>query len=454
MNELKVDVCVIGAGSGGLSVAAGAVQMGASVILIEGHEMGGDCLNYGCVPSKALLHAGAVGMDFSAAKDHVLQTIKDIAPNDSQERFESLGCEVLRDWATFISPQVVEAGGKRIRARRFVVSTGSSPVVPPIDGIDTVEVFTNETIFDLREKPEHLIIIGAGPIGIEMAQAHVGLGCKVTVVEAGRMLGRDDPEAVSIVCDALKAKGVTVLEGTSVTRVENANGVTVHTSEGAVVGSHLLVAAGRRVNLDRLNLTSAKVEHSPRGIVVDSGLRSKTNRRVYAIGDAAGGMQFTHLAGYHAGVIIRSMLFGLPAKARHAHIPRVTYTSPELAQIGLTEADAKEKYGDKVEVAKAGLEHVDRAIATKNTSGFVKVMVVKGKPVGVTIVGPNAGELIAMWAMAMANGLKLSAIANTVLPYPTMSEINKRAASAYFSPRLFENPMVKRVVRLVQRVLP
>lgn len=454
MENIKVDVCIIGAGSGGLSVAAGAAQMGASVVLLEGHEMGGDCLNFGCVPSKALLSAGASGVAFDAGKDHVRSVIDAIAPHDSQERFEGLGVRVIREYGRFIDAKTVEAGSHRITARRFVVATGSGPVVPQIPGIETVTAHTNETIFELRDKPEHLIIIGGGPIGMEMAQAHRRFGCDVTVVEGAKALGRDDPDAAAIVVQTLRDLGVTILEDTKVDSVSADNGVTVKTSGGDIVGTHLLVAAGRKVNIDKLNLEAAGVDHDKRGVKVDDGLRSVSNRKVYAIGDAAGGMQFTHLAGYHAGVIVRSMLFGLPAKAKTNHIPRVTYTSPELAQIGLTEAEAKAEHGDAVAVHRVEFAGNDRGLAMSDTVGFTKIMVVKGRPVGVTMVGSGAGELIAMWAMAMANNLKLSAISNTVLPYPTRSEINKRAASAYFTPKLFESPTVKRVVGLVQRWIP
>ncbi|WP_420857385.1 dihydrolipoyl dehydrogenase family protein [Marivivens marinus] len=454
MKRIKTDICVIGAGSGGLSVAAGAVQMGASVVLIEGHKMGGDCLNYGCVPSKALLAAGKMGLGYAEAKDHVASVIDTIAPVDSQERFEGLGCTVIRDYGHFISPREVQAGDTIITARRFVIATGSSPFVPPIPGLDTVTVHTNETIFDLREKPDHLLIIGGGPIGMEMAQAHRRLGCKVTVIEGAKALGKDDPELAAIVLDRMRADGIEIVEGAQAEKVSAEGGVTVHTTKGDFTGSHLLMAVGRKVNIDKLNLDAGQVAHDRRGVTVDAGLRSTSNRRVYAIGDVAGGLQFTHVAGYHAGVIIRSMLFGLPSKAKVSHIPWATYTDPELAQVGLTEAEAQARYGDRAEVARFELHHNDRAIATGQTTGLIKVMVVKGRPVGASIVGAGAGELIGLWAMAIANNLKMSAVAGTVLPYPTMGEINKRAAGAYFSPRLFDSPMVKRVVGFVQRWLP
>lgn len=463
MSEIETDICVIGAGSGGLSVASGAVQMGARVVLLEGHKMGGDCLNYGCVPSKALLSAAAkmraVGReptdaDYAAAKDHVAEAIATIEPHDSQARFEGLGVRVIRDFGRFIAHDKLQAGDTVIRARRFVIATGSRPFVPPIPGLGDVPYLTNETLFDLRERPEHLLIIGGGPIGLEMAQAHRRLGCKVTVIEAAKALGNDDPEAASHLLDHLRDEGVEILEGTAVTGVSGeAGNITVDLGDGqSLTGSHLLVAVGRKANTEGLDLHKAGVEPTKTGVKVGTDLRSPTNRRVYAIGDAAGGMQFTHLAGYHAGVIIRPMLFGLPAKARSDHIPRVTYTDPELAQVGLTEAAAQEAYGDRLTVITQPYSGNDRAIATGQTEGFAKVMVVKGRPVGATIVGPQAGELIQVWALALANRLKMGAIAAMVSPYPTLGEINKRLAGAYFSPKLFESPWVKRIVRLVQRV--
>ncbi len=473
MADIKVDVCIIGAGSGGLSVAAGAVQMGASVALIEGHKMGGDCLNYGCVPSKALIasakHAHAMGagrpfgvapvspdVSYAAAKDHVHRVIDTIAPVDSQERFEGLGVLVIRDWGRFISPTQVRAGEHVVTARRFVVATGSSPLVPPIPGLDTVPHFTNETIFDLRERPDHLLIIGGGPIGLEMAQAHVRLGSRVTVIEGARAMGKDDPELAAIVLERLRAEGVEIAEDAPAEEIGGTDGtIRVRVRDGRTFeGTHLLVAVGRKVNLDRLDLDKAGVAHDGRGVKVGADLRSVSNRRVYAVGDAAGGLQFTHVAGYHAGVIIRSMLFGLPSKAKTSHIPWATYTDPELAHVGLTEADARKAHGGRLTVVRWQYDENDRAIAEGKTVGLVKVMVVGGRPVGASIVGAQAGELIGMWAMAIANGLKMTAIANTVLPYPTLGEVNKRAAGAYFSPKLFDSGLVKRVVGLVQRYLP
>ena len=469
---IKCDLLVIGAGSGGLSVAAGASQMGASVVLLEGHKMGGDCLNYGCVPSKALLasakaaygqsHAAAFGVadqvpdvDYAAAKTHVHKTIETIAPMDSQERFEGFGVRVIRAFGAFISPTEVQAGDHVIRPRRVVIATGSAPLVPPVPGLERVPYETNETLFDLRERPEHLLIIGGGPIGMEMAQAHIRLGCKVTVIEGAKALGRDDPEAAAIVLDALRAEGVEIAEDALAAEITGeAGAIEVRTKDGrSFSGSHLLMAVGRKSNVERLNLQAGGIEPSQTGIKVDASLRT-SNKRVYAIGDVAGGMQFTHVAGYHAGVIIRSALFGLPSKAQDLHIPRATYTDPELAQVGLTEAEARTKFGDKLELARFDFHHNDRALAELKTKGFIKVMVVQGRPVGATIVGHQAGELISLWSLALANRLKMSQVAAMVAPYPSIGEINKRVAGAYFSPRLFESQMVKRAVQFVQRWIP
>jgi pyruvate/2-oxoglutarate dehydrogenase complex dihydrolipoamide dehydrogenase (E3) component len=471
MADIKTDLLVIGAGSGGVSVAAGAVQMGADVTLLEGHKMGGDCLNYGCVPSKALLAAGhaahamkagaAMGVtpvepqvDYAKAKDHVAAVIDTIAPVDSQERFEGLGVRVIREFGRFTGPRTVQAGAHTITARRVIIATGSSPFVPPIPGLDNVPYQTNETLFDLREKPEHLLIIGGGPIGMEMAQAHIRLGCKVTVIEGMKALGKDDPELAAIALEALREEGVDIVEGALAQQISGSEGdITVETSAGTFKGTHLLMAVGRKPNIDKLNLEAAGIEYERSGNTVDDRLQT-SNKKVYAIGDVAGGLQFTHVAGYHASLIIREVLFGLPAKVKTAHIPWATYTDPEMAQVGLTEAQAREQYGDKLEVARFEYHHNDRAIAIRQTKGLIKVMVVKGRPVGASIVGHQAGELIATWSLAIANGIKMAGISAMIAPYPTIAEVNKRAAGAYFSPKLFDNMKVKRVVRFVQRWLP
>ncbi len=466
----RVDLCVIGAGSGGLSVAAGAVQMGASVVLIEQGKMGGDCLNVGCVPSKSLIAAagkaramaGGFGVaaqpaevDFQAAQAHVRAVIARIAPIDSQARYEGLGCRVIRDTARFVGPDVIEVAGERIAARRFVIATGSRPKIPPIDGIDGVPYLTNETIFDLAERPGHLVIIGGGPIGCELAQAHRRLGAEVTVIDGGRALPKDDPELAAVVLDRLRAEGVRFAPGGQAASVAGGAGaIAVTLKDGSrIEGTHLLVAAGRQSVTDTLDLDRAGVETAENGLSVDRSLRT-TNRRIYAVGDVAGLQRFTHVAGYHAGVVIRSLMFALPSRLRDDHIPWATYTDPELAQVGLTEAQAKKVHGHRLTVVRFRYDDNDRAVTAGETDGLVKLMVAGGRPVGATIVGAEAGELIGFWALAIAARLKMSSIAGAVLPYPTLGEINKRAAGAYFSPQLFDNVWVKRVVRLVQAVVP
>jgi pyruvate/2-oxoglutarate dehydrogenase complex dihydrolipoamide dehydrogenase (E3) component len=472
VERIRTDLCIVGAGSGGLSLAAGAAQMGARVVLVEGGAMGGDCLNFGCVPSKALIAAakaaqarregeelgiapGEPQVDFGAVKDHVARVIAAIAPMDSQERFEGFGVRVIRDWGRFTSPTTLQAGETEITARRFVIATGSTALVPEIPGLDQVPFLTNETLFASREKPSHLLILGGGPIGMEMAQAHRRLGCRVTVVQSSRALPRDDPEAVALVLDRLRAEGVEILENAPVTGVEGrAGAISLLLGDGRrIAGSHLLVAVGRRVAVERLDLARANVAFDARGVTVDARLRT-TNRRIYALGDAAGGRQFTHLAGYHAGIVLRQVVLGLPAKATNRHIPWATYTDPELAQIGPTEAEARQTHGAALTVLRSDFAHNDRAQAEGKTRGLIKVMVVGGRPVGVTLCGPQAGELIGLWALAIASKMKLSAVAGMVLPYPTLSEVSKRAAGAYFSPKLFDSPMLKRLVQVVQRWLP
>jgi pyruvate/2-oxoglutarate dehydrogenase complex dihydrolipoamide dehydrogenase (E3) component len=317
-----------------------------------------------------------------------------------------------------------------------------------------VPFLTNETIFDLRERPEHLIVIGGGPIGIELAQAHRRLGCRVTVIEAAKALGKDDPQLASVVLEGLRDEGVEIVEGTPVDRVSaDGAGILVEGGGRNWAGSHLLVAVGRVVNVEDMGLEAAGVAFDRKGVRVGDDLRS-TNRRVYAVGDAAGRLQFTHVAGYHASVVVRPILFGLPARARHDHVPWVTYTDPELAQVGLTEAAAREEHGRGLSVARFEYAENDRAQTEGKTTGLIKVMVVRGRPVGASIVGAQAGELIGLWSLAIANGLKMLAVTGMSAPYPTYTELNKRAAGAYFSPKLFDNNNVKRVVRLVQRLVP
>lgn len=463
---IEADLCIIGAGSGGLSVAAGAAQLGRKVVLIEKGEMGGDCLNYGCVPSKALIAAAAraqairsagefgvnckeADVDFAAVMDHVRSVIAAIAPHDSQERFEGLGVTVIRAAGAFIGPRTVKAGDAEITAKHFVIATGSSPFVPPITGLDTAPYFTNETIFKNHTRPEHLLVIGGGPIGVELAQAHRRLGSKVTLIEADTILNRDDPEAVEIVRSRLKTEGVAVLEKSKAARVENSGaGVRLVLQSGdAVEGTHLLIAIGRKANISGLGLEAAKIEMDDGKLKLDDRLRT-TNKRVFAIGDAAGGLQFTHLAGDHASTLVRNILFKAPAKRRDALAPRVTYCDPEVASVGKSEAEAKLS-GLKFTVARWSLNDNDRARAERDTEGFIKVLVgMGGRIIGVTIVASDAGDQIAIWAFAIANRLKIRAFTNMIAPYPTCAEISKRVGGAYYAPALFSS-RTRKIINLL-----
>ena len=467
MSAIDADICIIGAGSGGLSVAAGAVQMGARTVLIEKAEMGGDCLNWGCVPSKSLIaaahaarairEAGRFGVnghapevDFAAVKAHVHDVIAAIAPGDSQERFEGLGCTVIRAPAAFTGPGEVAAGKARIRARRFVVATGSGPAVPPIPGLDEVPYLTNESVFDLDVGPEHLLVIGGGPIAVELAQAHRFLGARVTILEMAQILGNDDPELVAVVRRRLVADGIDVREGVGVRAVERAgNGVRVRLGEAGetVEGSHLLVATGRRPAVDGLGLDRAGIAYGPKGIETDARLRT-TNRHVYAVGDVAGRHQFTHVASHHAGVVLKNALFRLPAKVENRAVPWATYCHPEIAHVGLAEAAARARHG-AVRVLRWPFAENDLARTERETEGLVKVVTSRrGRVLGASIVGAGAGELIAPWVMAVKERLPIKRMADLILPYPTLSEASKRAAGTFYTEALF-GPRTRRLVRFL-----
>ena len=478
MEDIRADVCVIGAGSGGLSVASGAAQLGAKTVLIERGAMGGDCLNVGCVPSKALLHvahtaslirrAGPLGIsvsepevDYAGAMAHVRRAIERIEPHDSQERFEGLGVRVIRDTGRFIDARTVQAGDARIRAKYFVIATGSAPAVPAIPGLDAVPFLTNETLFSRTEAPRHLAIIGAGPIGVEMAQAHQRLGCQVTLIEAQpRILPRDDAELSALLAAQLQADGVTLRLGASVAAVSGKAGdiqIELHSSDGTtrdpaqepVKASHLLIAAGRLPVTDGLGLDAAGIRHSEAGIAVGPNLR--TNRRhVFAMGDVIGGEGFTHLAGHHASVIVREMLFRLPSRVATSAVPRVTYTAPELAQIGLTEAEASAA-GLTPRTETLRVDGNDRFVAENIASGpeagLAKLVFDghRGRLIGAAILAPGAGDLIGPLGHVIEGRLKLSAIASQILPYPTHAEIPKRAAGMHLAKALFA-PRTRRLI--------
>ena len=472
---LKPDLCVIGAGSAGLSVAAIAASLGAQVVLVEKGRMGGECLNVGCVPSKALIAAahrahamreagrfgvtgGEPSVDFARVRRHVQETVAGIAPMDSAERYRAMGVRVIRAEARFTGPGTVLAGGQAIQARRFVVATGSRPAVPPIPGLDGIAYLTNDTVFDLDEKPDHLVVIGGGAVGVEIAQAHVRLGARVTLIEGEeRILAKEDPEMAAVVERALRAEGVAIRAGAAIERIEPRpeGRFSVIPAGGGepIEGSHLLVAAGRKPAMEGLGLDLAGIAADRTGILVDKGLKT-TNRRVYAIGDCAGGAgagaRFTHAANHHAGLVIRNALFRLPVRLGSAPIPRVLYTDPELAAVGLGEEEARARH-KAIRILRWPVAENDRAQAERRTEGHAKVIATaRGRILGCAIAVPGAGDLIVPWALALAKGLKVQDLAGLVFPYPTMSEVSKRAAVEFLRPSA-QNPWLRRLIGVARR---
>ncbi len=467
----EFDLAVIGAGAAGLSVTAAAARLGVRVALIERGKMGGDCLNAGCVPSKALLaaahqasaarRAGRLGVglpepaiDWAGVRAHVRRAIAEIAPNDSAARYRALGATVIAAEARFAAANTLTVGDERLRARRIVVAAGSRPAVPPISGIDRVQFLTNESVFDLAERPEHLVILGGGPVGLEMADAHAALGCRVTVVEADRIAAAEDPELVTGLRTALVVRGVTIMESAEVAEITP--GPALRLRDGRwIAGSHLLVATGRQPNIEDLALETGGVRASRAGIATDRGLRSLSNRWVFAVGDIAdpygiGPRAFTHVGTYHAGIVIRRALFRLPAAIDYRALPRVTYTAPELAQVGMTEAEARNT-GRAVSVLRWPLTENDRAAAEGDRAGLVKLVVESGRVIGAGILAPHAGEMIGQWTLAIRRRVPLRALAGLIVPYPTRAEAGTRAASSYYLASLFA-PRTKTLVRALMRL--
>lgn len=461
--EYDVDICVIGAGSAGLSMTAGAAMLDRNVLLFEGAEMGGDCLNHGCVPSKAILKAGKVAqamrsgekfgisaveptVDWEAVKAHIKDVIATIAPVDSVERFEGMGATVISEYAKFVDANTVESETTRVRAKRFVIAVGSRASAPPIPGLDTVDYATNENIFSLDKFPSHLLVIGAGPIGLEMGQTFRRLGADVTIIDISSPLGRSEPEHAQVLVQALEEEGVTFHTPAMTKEVRKTkSGVEIELEDGTIIkGSHLLVAAGRAPVVEGLGLESAGIDYDRRGIDTDDNLRT-SNKKVYAAGDVAkgkGGM--THIAGFHAGQLFKNF-FLLPqglnkgfSSAETGRMPAAVYTEPELGSIGLTEAQAREKFGDVIQVAEFHFDENDRGIAERSTKGGVKIIVgKKGKILGGSIVGDFAGETIHMLSVAMTGNMKVSQLAQIISPYPSRSEAVKRASSSLYTESLF-----------------
>lgn len=465
---MKVDLCIVGGGSGGLSVAAGAAQLGISVALIENNKMGGDCLNFGCIPSKALLAAAkranvfresaAFGIqtsepvvNFKKLYDYIHEVIETIAPQDSIERFEKLGVHVIREKAHFLSPSLLQAGEIRVEAKYFVIATGSSPAIPLLPGLEKVNFLTNETIFNLKENPDHLIVIGGGPIGCELAQAYTLLGCKTTIVEVFRILPKEDEEIASLLRTRLKNDGISICEGAKVLSLSQKDTVITvnieHDGKEIILqGSHLLIATGRRPNIKDLGLEAASIRYTSRGIDVDKRLRT-SNKKIFAIGDVIGGYQFTHMAAYHAQIVIKNCLFHLPAKVDNRAIPWVTFTNPEVAHVGTAHLP-------KYKTLSWPYKECDRAQTERETMGLIKVSTTsKGYILGVTIIGANAGELILPWVLAIEKKLKMRALADVIVPYPTLSEITKKVAGSFYTPLLFSS-LTRKFVRFLMKVIP
>ena len=453
----RYNVVVIGAGSGGLVVAAGAAGLGARAAIVEKHRMGGDCLNYGCVPSKALLHAGKAKMPFDRARAHVRATRAAIAPHDSVERFTELGVDVRLGAARLRSANEVEIEGHAgvLRGRHIVIATGSRPRVPDIPGLEEAGYLTNETIFDIESLPKSLLVIGGGPIGVELGQAFARLGSRVTLVNEGNhVLGREDSDVAQALAERLRGEGLVLLDRARVDRVDPGAGKkTVHVStvdrrEGrSFEVDAILVAAGRRPNVEGLNLDGVGVAHDDRGIRIDDAGRTSVPR-IWAVGDVAGPYLFTHWAGHQARVVVRNILFPFAAKFDGRNVPWVTYTQPEIARVGLSETEAEERGVDH-RVFRLEFSGNDRAIADEEAHGYFSKVVAdrRGRILGATIVHPRAGDLLGELVVARKHGITLSRLSSTIHPYPSLSEIHRAAGDAYMRTRLSPS-MKSRLTRI------
>ena len=468
MADYDYDIGIIGAGAGGLTVAAGAAQLGAKTLMIEKEkELGGDCLHFGCVPSKTLIksahvyhlmkNAEAFGLpkvdlppvDFRNVSKRIKTVIDTIQHHDSVERFCGLGVQVEFGRPNFTDEHTIRLNEKRYSAGVWVIATGSSANIPPIKGLDRTPHITHKEIFYLDHLPKSMIILGAGPIGIEMAQAFNRFGTDVTVVDmAPQILPKDDQDLTDAVMETLRSEGVTFYINHAIEAAEDLGGkrkITLKQKDGqrlSLTAETLLVALGRVANVQGLGLETIGIENDRRGIKVDRRMRTN-HKHIYAVGDVAGGFQFTHAAGYEGGIVVSNAIFRLPRKADYTFLPWCTYTDPPLGNIGMNEKMAKAA-GIKYTVWTEKFKDNDRSVAEGQKKGKIKMLLnEKEKPIGVQILGPHAGDLLAEWVAVLNGKVKLSTLAAAVHPYPTIGEINKRVAGNFLSPKIFSEKVQK-----------
>lgn len=466
------DAIVIGAGAAGLTAAGGVALFGLKSVLVEGHKMGGECLNNGCVPSKALIAAAKRAaeartatrlgvtlaqpqVDWAGVMAHVRRAIAEIEPHDSVETFEDMGVEVVRGWARVTGKHTVDVNGRTLSAPRIVIATGSKPAIPPIEGLTNVPYLTNENLFELPVQPAHLLIIGGGVIGMEMAQAFRRLGSAVTVINPGPLMGRDDPESVAVVRAVMEEERVRFVDG-KVAHVEGAAGkirALVKLNDGSsetLEGSHVLVAVGRTANCRGFGLEELGVAMGRNGIETDARRRTSV-KSIYAIGDCRDGPRLTHASGYEGSNVALEIVTGLPTKVDYRALPWCTYTEPEVAQVGMTEAEARAQHGDTISVVKQGFDHNERAIAEGDTNGHLKLVLKGRKVIGASVVGTNAGELLLPLSQLITGKASSFAMGSAVISYPTRSEISKAAAFAAWEPTVF-GPLPKKYAALVAKL--
>lgn len=468
MSQYDFDIGVIGAGAAGLTVTAGAAQLGARTLLIEKEpDLGGDCLHYGCVPSKTLIksarvyhtmkraeHFGLPGVevppvDFAGVRERIRSVINTIQQHDSVERFCKLGARVEFGTPRFMDERTVALNGRQFSAKSWVIATGSSPAVPPLEGLDRTSFLTNREIFSLERLPASMIVLGAGPIAAEMAQAFNRLGTKVMVVQrSGQILTKEDKDMADLVMLALAEEGVEFFLNASVVRVgekETGKEVVVRNGNGnemTLEAEALLVAMGRAPNVEGLGLEGLDLAFSGRGIGVDRRMRT-SQKHIYAPGDVNGSFQFTHAAGYEGGIVVTNAVFRLPRKTDYTWLPWCTYADPELASIGMNEKRAREA-GIDYQVWTEEFQGNDRSLAEGEQNGKLKMILDdKEKPLGVQICGPRAGELLGEWVSILNGRVKLSTLAGAVHPYPTLAEINKKVAGSFYSPKIFSSTVKK-----------